>query len=549
MSLTRLLIFRFRLFLANFTRGEKKKRYARIATLVFILATFVAFSFGAYGIFRLIDKHLDQGIVVAGYIVAVAFHALLVVAFIFDVVATANIFFLSSDLNLLIPAPLSITKIFALKYVEALGSGSLITLLFGVPGLIGFGAAFGAPVLYYVAIVPVIIAFLSVPVSFGTLFGLVVSRFVSPARIKEVLGLVGGLLGLGLWLATQYLRRNLAAGQEVSGFDAAIRAAGAYGNHALIKWLPSQLAAAGMTSIASADHAGAAVRLAVLAVVACTMVAVSISLAQGMYLTGWSRVSPGTGKARKGTRKDRLLRIFGWLPSVERSIVSATTRLFLRDPQQVMPIFTITVIMAVFPFVAGKSRPGPIFSPKVLLMSLIAVSFVGSLQLAANATMIDGKSFWIMLTAPCSAKRKLAAKLLVSMFFFVPLTLVMALAFLAGGIIEWTYLAKLAWIAAATSSMGGSFGILFAVYLGDWEWDLPKKMLTTGGRLLMAAVMICFFIAFTIAWSASSRSGGTPLGGLAGWMVFPALGLIAAAVTGLVLRLSAAKIERMEWTL
>lgn len=549
MSLAQLLIFRYRLFLANFTRGEKKKRYTRIATLILILATFVAFSFGAYGIFRMIARHLDQGVLVAGYVVAVAFHALLVVAFIFDIAATANIFFLSSDLNLLIPAPLSTSKIFALKYVEAMGSGSIITLLFGVPSLIGFGAAFGAPVLFYVAIAPAILAFLSVPVSFGTLFGLVISRFVSPARIKEVLGLVGGLLGLGFWLATQYLRRSLAAGQEVTSLDSAIGAAATYGNHVLIRWLPSQLTAGGMTSLASGDIAGAAMRLSTLAVVACTMIAVSIVLAQRMYITGWSRVSPGTGKAKKGRRKDHLRRVFGWLPPVERSIVSATTRLFLRDPQQVMPILTITVIMSVFPFIAGKSRSGPIFSPTVLLMSLIAVSFVGSLQLAANATLIDGKSFWITLSAPCSARRKLAAKLLVSMFFFIPLTLAMALIFLIGGIVDWAYVAKLAWIAASMSCMGGAFGILLAVYFGDWEWDLPKKMLRTAGRLLMAAVMICFFIAFTIAFSVSSRSRGAPLEGLAGWVVFPVVGLMAAAVTGLVLRLSAAKLKRMEWTL
>jgi ABC-2 type transport system permease protein len=549
MSLAQLLIFRFRLFFANFTRGEKKKRYARVATLVIILATFVAYSFGAYGIFRMIARHLDQGVLVAGYIVAVAFHALLVVAFIFDIAATANIFFLSSDLNLLIPTPLSTSKIFALKYVEAMGSGSIITLLFGVPGLIGFGVAFGAPVLYYVVIAPAIIAFLSVPVSVGTLFGLVVSRFVSPARIKEVLGLVGGLLGLALWLATQYLRRSLAAGEEITNLDSAIKAAATYGNHVLIRWLPSQLTAGGMTSLASGDYTVAVMRLLTLGAVACTMVAVSITLAQRVYMTGWSRISPGTGKARKGRRKDRLLRVYGWLPSVERSIVSATTRLFLRDPQQIMPIFTITVVMSVFPFIARKSSSGPLFSPGVLLMSLIAVAFVGSLQLAANATLIDGKSFWITLSAPCSARRKLAAKLLVSMFFFIPLTLAIALAFLAGGIVDWAYVAKLAWIAASMSCMGGAFGILFAVYFGDWEWDVPKKMLRTSGRLLMAAVMVCFFIGFTIVFSASSKMRGAPLPGLGGWLAFPVMGLIAAAVTGLVLRLSAARLEQMEWKL
>jgi ABC-2 type transport system permease protein len=549
MSLFRLLLFRFRLFLANFTRGEKKKRYVRSATMVIILATLVGFSFGAYGIFRLIGTHIDGGFHVAAFVVAVTFHALLVVAFIFDIVATANIFFLSSDLNLLMAAPLSTRKIFALKYVEAMGSGSVITLLLGLPALIGFGIAFGAPVVFYVAIAPVIVAFLSVPVSFGTLCGLIISRFVPPARVKEVLGLVGGLLGLGLWLATQLLRRQLGQADEIAGFGDAVKAAALYGDHVLLRWLPSRLTTGGMTSLASGDASGAAFSLLVLALIASAMIGVSISLAERMYTTGWSRVSPGVGKARTVGRRDHLYRIFSWLPSVERAILSTTTRLFMRDPQQVMPIITITIIMSVFPIFAGRSRSGPVLTPSVLLMSLLAVSFVGSLQLAANATVIDGRSFWITLSAPCSAKRKLASKLLVSVFFFVPLAFVITLAFLIAGILDWAHLIKLVWIAASVSCMGGGFGILLAVYYGDWEWDIPRKMLRTSGRLVMAGVMVCFFIAFAVAFSASSGSRGISISGLADWIVFPSIGLLAAAVTSILIRLSAAKVERMEWKL
>lgn len=547
MSLTRLLLYKIKIFLANFTRGQRRKRYLRIFTAAILVAVLVGFAFGAFAVFRALDLLGEDGIFIAGFIVAMAFHALLLVAFVFDILATTNIFFLSSDLNLLVAAPLSTSKIFCVKYLEALSSGSFIAVLFGVPILIGFGAAFGAPALYFVAIVPLFVLFLSVPVSVGTLCGLLISRFVAPRRVKEVLGVVGGLLGLAVWLLMQVLRRRVIGSEQVAGLTDTVKAAASYADHIAFKLLPSQLAADGAVALAGGRAGGWVVPVLGLAAMAGTLFVISIVLAERMYLTGWSRVSPGTGKARRRHGGIGVAGIFRWLPSVERSIVTATVRLFVRSPQQIQPVATITVMMAVLPFVMGRSSSGPLMSPGLILRSFTALTFIGSLHLSTSSMGIDGGSFWILLTAPCSAARKLGSKLLVSVIVFTALAVVIAIVFGATGLVAWNMLPKLIWLAVCMSCVGGSVGILLGIHFTDWEWEIPKRMLTMTGRFIMLAVMALFFIGVAITISTSGSISSAPLAGTAGWTVLALIGAFAAAGTIGLLMVSARKLERIEW--
>jgi hypothetical protein len=547
MSFARLLSYKLRIFLANFSRGESRKRYLRIASLAVILAVFVAFSFGAVVIFGSLRAFGDDGFLVASFIVTVAFHALLLIAFVFDVATTTNIFFLSSDLGLLMAAPLSTMKIFALKFIEALGSGSTIPLLVGVPVLVGYGAAFGAPPLYYIAMFAVLGVFLMIPVAVGTLFGLLISRFVPAARVKELLGVVGGALALGVWITTQLVRPKLADSGQFSDLSTTVKILSSYAENPILKVLPSHLAARSITAMVSGTLDSAPTPLITLTAMAGTLLVTSLVLAQRMYLTGWTRIVPARAKVGHKRVGLKIRSLFGWLPSVERSIVTATMFLFVRDAQQIMPVATITIMMALFPFVLGRSRPGPLLNPILLVQSFAALSFVGSMNLATNATVIDGRSFWMIMTAPCSAIRKLLSKLLVSVFFFTALTSAIALGLRITGLIGWPYWFKLTWFAGCVTCVGSAIGIFMGITYADWEWEMPKRMLRTSGRLLMLGIMAAFFVVIAILVSASSAAQSRSLPVPAPWLIFGAGGLLAALITYGLLRAAAAKLDRMEW--
>ena len=549
MSLWRLVLYKLKIFTAKFSRGEKRRRYVRIVSMAILLAVIIGFSVGAFAVFKALGSYGDEGLVVAGLIVVMGFHALLVVGLVFDIAATTNIFFLSSDLSLLMASPLPALRVFVLKYIESLGSASVITIMVGLPMLVGYGAAFGAPVLFYPAGLVVLALFMSVPVSIGTLAGLVICRYVAASKVKEILGVVGGLLAFGIWLAIQLARPRLEQAEYFTSFEARIKTLASYGHHVVLRLLPSHMAAQSLTRIVSGDAADAITPFLRLTATAGVMVVISIVLAQRMYLAGWTRVVPGGGGTGRTRRRLRLRWVVRWLPPVERSIVAATVRLLVRDPQQVMPIATITVMMAALPFLMGRSEPGVVLSPRLIVQSLAALTFVGSLHLATNASAVDGRSFWLILAAPCSTVRKLISKLMVPLFSFIPLALAIAFLLRGTGTVGWPFALKLVWVATCTTCVGGSAGILLGVTYADWEWEMPKRMLRTTGRLVMIGTMAFFFAVIAVLAQVSALARNLGPSGEADWIILAAVSVGAGVATVVLLGRAAKKLRTMEWTL
>jgi hypothetical protein len=546
MPLGKLILYKLKIFLAGFTRGTSRKRYVRIITVLVVGAAFLGFCAAAYGLFAALGLAGQDAFFMAGIIVTLAFHGLLLLAFVFDVAATASIFFLSSDLSLLMAAPIPALRVFVLKYFEALGSGSLITSFIAFPILFGFGLAFGAPWVFYLAVFAIVFLFLTVPVSIGTITGLLISRVVPISRVKEVLGMAGGVMALGFWIAIQLLRPALRENIQSGDVIARMKDVTEHGAGAVMKLLPSSMAANSLIDIAARTPRHALASILFLTLVAGVLFTVSVVFAQRMYLSGYVRVAPAAG-TRRPHRSPTIGRLVGWLPPLERSMVSTTASLFFRDPQQIMPVATITIMMALFPFLIGRSRGIGIINPAVVLQSFAALSFVGALNLAVNATMIDGRSFWLILSAPRSTMRKLFSKLLVSALFFAPLATAGAFAFRAAGFITWAMVPRAVWFAVCMTFLGGSIGVMLAMLYGDWQWEIPKRMLKTSGRLFMLGVMGAFFGAIAVVAAAGSPTTGRRLLAETPGPVLVLIGLLVAALTYVFMKIAASRMDRMEW--
>jgi len=546
MSLWKLIKYKLKIFVATLIRGEKRKKIARIVVAALATAGLSAFVVGAYAVFSALASMESGGLIIAGAIVTLAFHALLLLAFVFDVGATTNIFFLSSDLPLLMAAPLPAMRVFILKYLEAMGSGSIVSCLIAIPMLLGFGLALGAPLWFYPAAIVVLALFLSVPVSVGTLAGLLVSRYVPASRVKEILGVTGGMLALGFWLGFQLMRPAIKENLQSGDVGAGMEAMAAYGDRLALRLLPSSAAARTMVGLATNDSGAALAPFGYLAAVAIVMMLVSVVLARRMYMEGYAKVAPA-GRARPAPHRVRIAAVLRWLPRVERAIVSTTASLFLRDPQAMMPVVTISIMMTLFPFLISRSRTGVFFSTSLLIQSFAALSFIGSMNLAIYATGIDGQSFWMILISPASALRKLFSKTLVSVLFFAPLVALAAVAFRAGGIMGWQLMAKSIWLSVSMAFAGAAVGVLLGVSYTDWEWTLPKRMLRVSGRLIMLGVMGAFFALFAILLAITRARGSSDFVSEVSWTVLIPVGLIAGGLAFALLRVAAYKLEEMEW--
>jgi hypothetical protein len=145
--------------------------------------------------------------------------------------------------------------------------------------------------------------------------------------------------------------------------------------------------------------------------------------------------------------------------------------------------------------------------------------------------------------------RKLFSKLLVSAFFFIPLAAAGAVAFCLAGFIDWGMVPRALWFAACMTFLGGSIGTTLAMSYGDWQWEIPKRMLKTSGRILMLGVMGAFFAVISALLAGRSRGAGMGFLTHTPHTVLLLGTLVTVALTYLFLRLASARLERMEWTL
>ncbi len=547
MSLTKLLLYRLKISLANLTRGAGRRRLTRVLTLVAIMGGGGGgVTVGMFVLFKALNQTSPDGFLLSSMLLAMAFHALLILAFVFDMATTMNIFFLSSDLDLLMSAPISSTKVFSIKYLDALISSSLIMVIFGIPLMVAFGLAISAPVAYYILLLPIAYIFLSIPVSIGIVVGLVVSRYVSPRRVREILAFVGTLMGIGFWLAMQFLRRSILASHQMQSAMSIPALMEKYVSHPLMRMLPSQLAASALSNLARGSIFETLHWLLTLLAISSILLLFSVLLAKRIYLTGWARTRSVGGKRRiagRGWFVDRLLR---FLPSFERSVTKITLRMYLRDPQQLAPLISIVVVVMLIPFLSGVPGGRIASSPLLALESVIALAFIGSLNVASHATVIDGKCFWFIVAAPVSPLRKILSKLVATLFLFMPIVIIVSFAFGFTGLTERSQIPKFLIAGFALGAAGASIGVFLGISYGNWEWEIPKRMLRARGRVILTVILASFFGSMSLTASTVARIKGSLA--VPGWSLIALVTLGAVALLLFFLLLSTKKLRNMEWT-
>jgi hypothetical protein len=548
MPLWKLIKYKVMIGLAGFTRGARSRRAARIAGVGAIGVAVVLFAVGAYELFALLRSAGAAGAGAAGAMVTLTFHGILILALLFDIATTTNVFFLSGDLNLLVAAPLPAAKVFTLKYLEAMAAGSLVAVFLALPVVGGYGAAFSAPAVFYPVLVAAMFVFLSIPVSIGTICGLVISRYIRPSRVREVLGVLSGVLSLGIWIGFQFFKPTAATIGRIEDVSSRLNALASGGTGSLLSLLPSRFPAQIITSLASGADRSAWLPAAYLLAVAGAAFAVSLVLAQRIYLSGWSSAAPASRRTRHPSARPRrsgaasmLLR---WLPAPERAILGTTAHLLVRDPQQITPIATLTAMMALFPFLAGRGGITG-FKSTMILYSIAMLSFAGSMNLATSAVVIHGRAFWHLLVAPSTPMRKLGSQLAVSALFFWPLATVLAAAFGLAGVMAWAFVPKVSLLAACFTAIGSSTGVWIGISFADWDWDTPRRMVKMPGRLLGIGVLMAMF--FILAFALRALTGGSGPAEELSWTLLLPLAGLAAIFAYLVLLGTSAKMKRMEW--
>ena len=409
--------------------------------------------------------------------------------------------FLSSDLDLLMTAPVDRKAVFISKILNGMVWNYVLVFALAVPALIMYGLGLGYGPLYYVLALITLLGTPLLPAALGAMLVLLVARFAPARRVREVLGLMGALFGLTCGLLGQTSRFWFASFAGTNRDDTERFLEGLRG---AIAWpFPPFMAGRGLEAAGRGDFVGALANLSLFLLLTFGVFALCVYAADFLYATGWVRMQSSGSARRSKQRADKAARERGWLSRVPADLAIAMKdwKVVPRDLRNFAQMLAPLIFWPIFYLnvTAGSGRRGGgipggnffsnmdgvfvaagVLSSTVMLISSIAFSSISR----------EGKSWWLLKIAPVTTFELLRGKFLAAAVPYVVLSTLLML-----GAAIWRQLDPLwtlyGWLGVEVLGLGM---IVVAVALSvPWaklDWDEPRKMNSGWGSLIAFATWL-----------------------------------------------------------
>lgn len=379
-------------------------------------------------------------------------------------------FYLSRDLDMLLVTPVPLRSVFIARFVEGLATPWLLLGLLLAAPLVGYGIGLGYGLGFYIAVLVVLVLLPLLPLGLGTLLTMVLVRVIPAKRLREVMTVLGSLLGVLFWVGTQLLAN---ASTTVDPLDA---------QQALrfdVPFLPSAWGARMLIAAGTADWSTLMRFSALYLPATIGLFLACVLLAERLYYNGWISInSAAGGRIRRRSRGEHVPLLRG----ASGAIVRKDLRTLPRDLQQLTQLL-VPLIFACFwlwqtSMGGSAGRSTPFWGVSTTGSSLfICVLFASNLGLSGMSR--EGRSMWLLQLAPVSPWAILRAKWLLAWLPFPLFGLVISI-FLGwigdltvpGLLLNWLILVVVGCgVAGITTGLGAMFP--------RFDWDNPRRMVTT----------------------------------------------------------------------
>lgn len=452
---------------------------------------------------------------------------------------------LADDLDTLMTAPVDRRAVFTAKLLNGLLFYYILVLMFGLVPLTTFGLALGYAAPYFLLTTAALLVMPLLPIGLGSLLVLLVARFAPARRVREVLGLVGALVGMSCGLLGQTSRVWTARFERGDGNPEALFAQ----LRALADLpVPSFIAGRGLAAAGEGRWAVATSDLLLYAALTLGFFVACVVAAERLYAVGWVRMQ-GSGAARRSrarvAREEANGGLLGRAPAWA-AIALKDWRVIPRDlrnfaqllaPLLLLPILYINLL-------GGRRGRSPLdafdrVAPATLDPANIAVA-IGVLtatvlvfrRMASNAISMEGKSWWLLKASPIAPRELLGGKLAGAL---IPYALTSTV--LLAGAAVWRGFSVLGalygWLGIELIGTGMlAIAVGTAVPWAKLDWDDPRKMGSGWGGLVsflasalfagVTGALLCLPLVAVAFW---------PEGAVAAWIVGPFGALAATAGT------------------
>jgi len=548
-----LLRVKLKILINGFIKGSAKKRGRKLLALIGGAFLFFFIFQWIFGIFATLGNLPSVGNAMLANAIVMVFLGFFVFLLASGITVSIHYLFISSDLPLLMVSPISNNTIFTFKLIEAVFANSTFFFFMGIPIFIAYGIVSQAQWYYYPMMILNALIFLTIPISISFLGALLIVRIIPPARAREFMALLLGLISLGIWLVLQIIRASTFDPNSQDFNPRAMESLQQVSHHTLFQLLPSTWAARSLVGFAHGDFRLLVYNFVPLLILMYFLFVIGIRLSKNAFRQGFISSQQSITLKRKKTRKARTqttpLGLSAFTSGVTGSVFLRDLKLLFRDTRQLVNILMFAAMMIILPLLQQPEQFNSELANYYPYFFVLIFSAIIAGQLSSRLIPIEGKSFWITLLLPQSSLRLLGGK------FVVGFSLSTALSWLAVAIISVYFhhpvrIIMLALVATVCfSAMLSATGLLLASFFSRFDWDHPKRMLSGAGGILLslsALVLVGLMVGVAILIHVIGTQFRLSTQFLD---VFTSIVVMAlsAIVTAIIMVLSAKKLDKIEW--
>ncbi|HWR61670.1 MAG TPA: hypothetical protein VN580_08680 [Clostridia bacterium] len=463
-----------------------KKQLKGILLSLLIIASFLPVAIGI-GTMAHIGYGLLAGVQQEGLILGTGFTLVSMAVFFFSIFYVMSVFYFSKDIESLLPLPLKPSEILAAKFTVVLCYEYLTELVFLAPVLIGFGAAAGAGLTYYLYSILIFLTLPLLPLVYASILSMLAMRFTNLAKNRDRFRIIGGVIAMAVAIGINAVVTKL--GNASMGPEE-LQHLMEQGNNSYVG-IMSGIFFSNRFAVMALLHSGALkglVNLALFVLICILFVMLFLSFGESMYFKGVIGMSEAYSRRRRYTGTE--LRRVSRQASALKAYTLKELRLLFRTPAYFMNCVLMNFIYPVFfmiPFIAqpeemnelrglGTYITGGEKSGVVLAAAFgISVFVTATNGITSSAISREGTGIFVNKYLPVSYKTQIMAKVLSGMSMGAVGTASMLLA----AVIFVPVPALLILLVVLVSLLGIAFssftGILIDLNFPKLVWDNEQK--------------------------------------------------------------------------
>ncbi len=507
-----LMGWKLRLLWGAFAHDSWGARTGKIISMVVI----IGFAIGGTYFFRTVfEKLLELDMVGESLlwrvveITLVTLFGLLVVSNLITGIATL---YRSSEVSFLMARPISFGNVFISQFIDNIGYSSWSLAVLGIPLIVGLGQVFHLSVWFVLILVifgfiPLVL--IAAEVGVVVLLGLIVLAKKTSPKISVLLVTVILIFSIG-WAVSQRNHGLLLNG--VTGRLSNIEHHYSNtSNNNNIQFAPPQWLSGSIRSLLKGDYQRFWLLIGVLILSAVVWLRWIWSLANKYYYDSWIAFSEMTGRNRIITSARSAARFTnGFLPNPLNSMLRKDLLQFIRNPSQWAQFLILIAFLLIYllnlVYISSKFiTEDQYWKTLVLFLNFAFTGFILatlSVRFVFPLISLEGKSFWVMRSAPVSVNMLFWEKFFLA--FVVFMGLCELIVYFTNHELNVTG-PMIAVTTAATFTMGVALTGL-AIGMGalfpDFRNDSPMRIASTPGGVLTILISLVYvgLMVAILAW-------------------------------------------------